>query len=91
MKLQSTRHSQKAVCLLIFFLFTLLFSCHKKDHWPPKATEESADVVHDWYKLLLRMQLHQNPPPFGLYNISNLGYVGVGLYENRYSLASKIQ
>lgn len=68
--------------LLVFFLFSFLFSCQKKDHWPPKATQESADVVHDWYKLLLRMQLHQNPPPFGLYNISNLGYVGVGLYES---------
>ncbi len=82
MKLQSVRNSQKAAILLMIFFSLLIYSCQKKDIRPPKATEESADVVHDWYKLLLRMQLHQNPPPFGLYNISNLGYLGVGLYES---------
>jgi hypothetical protein len=38
--------------------------------------------VHDWYKLLTRIQLHQNPAPMAQLNMSNFGYIGVGLYES---------
>ncbi|MEJ7740679.1 MAG: vanadium-dependent haloperoxidase [Chitinophagaceae bacterium] len=82
MKLPLMRRNQRTTSLLMVSLFSLLFSCQKKDHWPPKATQESADVVHDWYKLLIRLQLHQNPAPFALLNMSNFGYIGVGLYES---------
>ncbi|MEJ7739485.1 MAG: vanadium-dependent haloperoxidase [Chitinophagaceae bacterium] len=81
MTLQFKSNSQKAICLLVLSLFSLLFSCQKKDQWPPKATQESADVVHDWYKLLIRIQLHSTPAPIAQLNTSNFGYIGVGLYE----------
>jgi hypothetical protein len=81
MKLQSMHNAPKATCLLLLSFFVLLNSCKKFDP-PPKATEESADVVHDWYKLLIRIQLHATPPPMALLNMSNFGYIGVGLYES---------
>lgn len=81
MNLSIKSYSLKATYLLIS-LFVFLFSC-KKDNEPlPKATDESADVVHDWYRLWIRLQLHQSPPPFALLNMSNFGYIGVGLYES---------
>ena len=48
--------------------------------FPRKATEESADVVYDWYKLIAQIQLLSNPSPV-LQNYRNFGFVGVGLYE----------
>lgn len=82
MKLQPMHNRKKATCLLMFSLIILLYSCQKNDHWPPKATEESADVVHDWYKLLIRIQLRSSPAPMAQLNMSNFGYIGVGLYES---------
>jgi hypothetical protein len=82
MKLQQMPGYQKATCLLFLSFFVLLNSCKKNDYWPPKATEESANVVHDWYKLLLRIQLHSTPAPMAQLNMSNFGYIGVGLYES---------
>ncbi|MEJ7827834.1 MAG: vanadium-dependent haloperoxidase [Segetibacter sp.] len=81
MKLQSMLNRQKVACLLLISLFIFLFSCKKTDK-RPEVTNESADVAHDWYKLLIRIQLHQNPAPFALLNMSNFGYIGVGLYES---------
>jgi hypothetical protein len=52
MKLQSKRNCQKVTHLLVFIFISLLSGCHKKDPWPSKLTEENANVVHDWYKLL---------------------------------------
>ena len=81
MKLEITPIYQKATSLLLFFIFILLFSCDKKENDPPSPAEESAEVVYDWYKLILRTQLHANPPVSGLLNNSHFGYIGVGLYE----------
>jgi hypothetical protein len=81
MKLQSLRGLQKTTFILILFLFTLFVGCHE-DHLQPKVVEESANVVHDWYKLLIRIQLHQSPAPMAQLNMSNFGYIGVGLYES---------
>jgi hypothetical protein len=81
MKLQTIRRSQKATLVLIVFLFIFLYSCEKKDSLPPPS-QESAGVVYDWYKLILRTQLNTSPPPNGLINHSTLGYIGVGLYES---------
>ncbi|MHA4843987.1 vanadium-dependent haloperoxidase [Flavitalea antarctica] len=58
----------------------LLSGCVKDFDHPPKATEESADVVYDWYKLIAQIQLISNPSPV-LQNYRNFGFVGVGLYE----------
>ncbi len=87
MKLLSLPSPEKAIRLFVLFLFSLLLSCeelHKLEemiHQPPKYTQEKADVVYDWYKLMARIQLHTTPPPNALLNIRNFGYIGVGLYE----------
>ena len=83
MKLQLQRSTQKATCLLLFFLLGLLYSCVKNDPPPhsPNATEESADVVYDWYKLIARLQRNTTPAPVVLQNYRNFGFIGVGLYE----------
>ncbi len=81
MILPSNSHSPNATCLLMIALFLFAASC-KKDDALPKATQESADVVHDWYRLMLRIQLNASPPTFALLNMSNFGYIGVGLYES---------
>jgi hypothetical protein len=81
MKLQVLRNHKKATSLLLVFFFMLLYSCDKKDDDPPSPAKDSADVVYDWYNLILRIQLHANPPVSGLLNNSHFGYIGVGLYE----------
>jgi len=91
---------KKAQSLKLLFLITILSvlsGCVKRDHIPPTATEESADVVYDWYKFIARMQLRVNPQPVLLLNNRNFGYIGVGLYEavrpgikNSVSLSSKL-
>jgi hypothetical protein len=87
MKLLSMRNRQKAAFLSVLSLLCLLYSCdHLKKiediyHQPPKYTEESAQVVYDWYKLIARIQLRTTPQPAALLNIRNFGYIGVGLYE----------
>ncbi|HZH66948.1 MAG TPA: hypothetical protein VEY10_18810 [Flavisolibacter sp.] len=82
MKLSILSYNKKAVCLLTIPFFIFLMGCKKNDPLLPSANNESADVAHDWYKLLLRIQLHANPPTFALLNMSNFGYIGVGLYES---------
>jgi len=82
MKLKSMHNNQKATCLVVFFLFGLLYSCVKNDPPRPKdATSESADVVYAWYKFIARIQLRANPQPVLLLNHRNFGFIGVGLYE----------
>lgn len=71
----------KTTRLILVFIFVLLCGCDKNEDDPPSPTEESADVVYDWYTLILRMQLHASPPVSGLLNNSHFGYIGVGLYE----------
>jgi len=67
--------------LMFVIIAGLLFSCKKNDHWPPRATEESADVVYDWYKFIAKIQRPANPQPIVILNNRNFGYIGVGLYE----------
>ncbi len=68
--------------LSVFIISVLLFSCQKDHLKPPKANEESADVVYAWYKFVARMQLRVNPQPVVLLIYRNFGYIGVGLYES---------
>ncbi len=81
MKKQTFLFREKAICLLVISVFIFLFSCQKIKDPLPKATEESADVVYDWYKLITRLQLNTSPAANALLNNSNFGYIGVGLYE----------
>lgn len=103
MKLLSIFNRRKVICLLALFLLSLLYSCEQLEkideifHKPPKYTQESATVIYDWYKLMARIQLRNNPQPVALQNIRNFSYIGVGLYEavrpgtkGAISLASKL-
>src|SRR5687767_6240285 len=65
---------------IMIMVLGLLSGCVKDFDHPRKTTEESADVVYDWYKLIAQIQLRTNPSPV-LQNYRNLGFVGVGLYE----------
>src|SRR5688500_12757930 len=66
---------------IMIMVLGLLSGCVKDFDHPRKATEESADVVYDWYKLIAQIQLRTTPPAVVLLNARNFGYVGVGLYE----------
>jgi hypothetical protein len=68
--------------LTIVMIAGLLYSCKKVDHWPPRATEEDADVVYRWYKFIARIQRPANPQPVLILNNRNFGYIGIGLYES---------
>jgi hypothetical protein len=67
--------------LIVVIVFGFLSGCQKKDHWPPKANEENADVVYAWYKFIAKVQLPLNPQPVLILNHRNFGFIGVGLYE----------
>ncbi|WP_152616824.1 vanadium-dependent haloperoxidase [Flavihumibacter solisilvae] len=77
-------HCLKLVALLV--VISWLQGC-KKDDWPPKgwppkdASEESATVLYDWYRLGMQMQLYNTTPPPPPLNSRSYGYIGVGLYE----------
>jgi hypothetical protein len=75
-------HSLKLIMMIM--LFGLLSGCIKDVDRPHTANEESADVVHDWYKLIAQIQLRTNPAPVVIQNFRNYGFVGVGLYESVY-------
>lgn len=82
MKLPLLR-SLRSTCLLGIFLLGLLYGCVKHDPPPhsPNASDESAAVVYDWYKLIAGIQLYSNPQPPVLKNFRDFGFAGVGLYE----------
>jgi hypothetical protein len=101
MKLLTPSNYRKVMYLFGLLLLSLLYSCEEIIdeifNKPPKHTEESADVVYDWYKLLARIQLRTNPQPVVILNNRNFGYIGVGLYEavrpgikNSVSLSTKL-
>ncbi|RYG24110.1 MAG: hypothetical protein EOO01_43695, partial [Chitinophagaceae bacterium] len=83
MKLKLPRSMQVLTCLFLFFFVGLLYSCVKHDppHHSAGADSEDAYVVHDWYKLIARIQLHSNPQPPVLKNFRDFAFIGVGLYE----------
>lgn len=72
----------------LFVLFSsgwLLFGCNDRTAYqglqPPDASQESAAVVYNWYKLMGQLELRTSPQPAVLANNRNFGYVGIGLYE----------
>jgi hypothetical protein len=84
--------------IILFLIFLGLFTgCVKDDPFHPPAKEESANVIYDWYKLIIRIQINLTPSPIVLQNNRDLAYVGVGLYEsvhpgikNSVSLSTKL-
>ena len=81
MQLFLIRKKYRLKVFITLMLFGLLSGCVKDIDRPRTATEESADVVYDWYKLLSNIQLRANPSPVVLHNLRSFGFVGVGLYE----------
>lgn len=82
MQLPLLRSNHTLKLLVIVMISALLYSCKKNDHWPPRAKEESADVVYDWYKFIAGIQRPANPQPVILLNNRAFAYIGVGLYES---------
>jgi len=69
---------------VLFFAGLLVFGCKQGTTEPPQAPDASqakADLVFDWYKLMAKLELRNNPQPVILANNRNYAYVGVGLYE----------
>jgi hypothetical protein len=93
MKRTLLNHSLKL--MMVFLLFGVLNGCQKNDHFSDrmaptqqstgsmaacKATQESADVVYQWYKFMAKLQLLSlSPGP--LPSFRNFAYIGIGLYE----------
>lgn len=75
------KNSHSAKLFIVVMLLSLLNGCVKDPSFHNTASEESADVVYDWYKLISRIQRNTAPPPVVLQNFRNFGYIGVGLYE----------
>jgi hypothetical protein len=73
--------SHRLKLVLIIMILGLLSGCVKNDPFPRPDQEESARVVYDWYKLIIKIQLYTTPAPIVIQNNRDLGYVGVGLYE----------
>lgn len=81
MQLQLIKNNQSLKLFIIIMVLGLLSGCRREPHFPPNATQESADVVYAWYKFVARLQLPANPQPVVILNHRNFGYIGVGLYE----------
>src|SRR5690606_1822678 len=76
---------QIAATLIVFSFFSMLNSCQELEdllHHPQKHSQESAEVIFDWYELIIHIQLHQTPSPVVPLNFRNLGFIGIGLYES---------
>jgi hypothetical protein len=81
MQPQLIKNTLRSKLFIVIMLLGMLPGCLKDSLIPPIANEESADVVYDWYKLIIRIQTYTNPPPVVLQNLRNFGFIGVGLYE----------
>jgi hypothetical protein len=81
MQMPLLKSNHRSRLFFILMLLGLLPGCVKNDPFPQIATEESADVVYDWYKLIARIQLRSNPQPPPLKNFRDYSFIGVGLYE----------
>ena len=96
MKLLRSMNSFNVKLFIIPLLSGVLYSCQKtaplseplladakkntNNSWS-KARDENADFVHQWYRLMARLQL-SNPAGAPPTNFRNFAYVGVGLFES---------
>jgi hypothetical protein len=92
MKLLLIKNQFSLNLLGIFLLFGVLYGCQKADrlseplslkseHSSAKPSEESADVVYQWYRFMTQLQLPVSPQPAVLLQNRNFAFIGVGLYE----------
>ncbi|MDB5242151.1 MAG: phosphoesterase PA-phosphatase related protein [Spirosoma sp.] len=82
MKRLMLKHLFSAKLGVAFLLLGILTRCQITDHALPKAPEEPADVVYQWYKFMARLQLRENPQPVLLAQNRAFAFIGVGLYES---------
>jgi hypothetical protein len=75
------KNYQRFYQVLMILFVSVLSGCVKDHPFPPTATNEKADVVYDWYKLVIHNQIGTSPPVVVLQNNRDMSYVGVGLYE----------
>ncbi len=83
--------------LTVLLLFVVLYSCKKEDRGlapsaseesllsksrcSPKLSEESADVVYQWYNYMETLQRNR-PQPNPLVATRRFAYIGIGLFES---------
>ncbi|HVG41629.1 MAG TPA: hypothetical protein VM888_08460, partial [Chitinophagaceae bacterium] len=82
MKLPLIKNSFSSKLLVLLLIFGIIQGCQKNDNLPPKATEENADVVYQWYRFVAKLQQLTSPQPVTILHNRNFGYIGVGLYES---------
>ena len=91
------KHSLHSKLLIVFLLFGVLYGCKKSDQLAdpltsdaeslkaqrssPKPSEESADVVYQWYNYIAALQrpYSQTNP---IVAMRYFAYVGIGLFES---------
>ena len=79
--------------LITFLLLNVFYSCKKSDQAAPstpdlqlaakspKQSEESAEMIYQWYKFMANLQLMVNPQPSPFVQNRAFAYIGVGLFE----------
>jgi hypothetical protein len=97
MKLHFIRNNVISKILVVSLLFGVFYSCKKADRLAepstsdselskagkanPKHSEESAEVVYQWYKYIAELQLPFAQPSVFAQNRA-FAYIGVGLFES---------
>src|SRR6476620_8300762 len=81
MQARLVKNKHRLYLVVVAILLGLFPGCVKDHPYPPTATNEKADVVYDWYKLVIHNQIGTTPPLVVLQNNRDMSYVGIGLYE----------
>lgn len=84
--------------LIILLPFVVLYSCKKADRVSepltsdaaslsnaqrsPEQSEESAEVVYQWYKFMTTLQQPVTPQPVVFVQFRAFAYIGIGLFES---------
>lgn len=92
------KHSFKFKLFIVLLLFLVPYSCKKADrpepltsdavsmskaqHASPKLSEESADVVYQWYHFMSVLQRPVTPQPSPFVAGRAFAYIGIGLFES---------
>lgn len=96
MKLPINR-SFSLVLPFVLLLFVFMYGCKKADRVAepstsdaaslsnalrsPSQTQESADVVYNWYRFMSVLQRPLSPQPVVFVQARAFGYIGIGLFE----------
>ena len=86
------KHSFRLKLFVVLLLFVAPYSCKKAEQEPLtaeaanaqrtlKQSEESAEVVYQWYKFMEVLQRPVNPQPNPIVAMRRFAYIGIGLFE----------